>query len=511
MLGSDRFGPIYLAHDGEIDQDVVIRVFDGFAGREAEVLAALEALSERALGHRSIAQPLASGTTGERPYLVHRYLEGLTLHEFLARHGRQPFPEVVRRTTELADALDTAAEAGVHHGLFGPREVVFGADVTGITGLGLAQALGAAGVPVPGASPSRAADVRALALVAFQLATGQPYRGSFHPLGVVTGCDDDALRSAFEAAIADDGSRFPATALDFARSLAQALLPAASGAPTSAPGEDALRDMPLRREIDTVIDESPLPPWAAADPGEAAPSGPAPPPVDQDGRSHSAAVDGADGLLMAAAGDSEPREGSAMSARSAWPLTRVAAAAVVGAAVGFAAGFVTGRQGLQAPAPVDVADAASFSGGDEPGAAVPVPPAPGGAPAVAVEDRAAPTPVPPRPVEAPPPQPLSPPPPARGAAANSRTAPSSAPPPAGVRARPADAEPGPGALEVLSRPAGALVYVDGVLVGRTPLTLPEVGAGERAVRLDLPGHRPWATTVTVRAGERRRVAASLEP
>jgi hypothetical protein len=85
------------------------------------------------------------------------------------------------------------------------------------------------------------------------------------------------------------------------------------------------------------------------------------------------------------------------------------------------------------------------------------------------------------------------------------------------RSRPADArtrtprtESATGALFVDSHPAGAEVFVDDAPVGRTPLLLNDVRSGEHRVRLGLPGHRTWATSVDVIGGERTRVAASLE-
>jgi hypothetical protein len=67
-----------------------------------------------------------------------------------------------------------------------------------------------------------------------------------------------------------------------------------------------------------------------------------------------------------------------------------------------------------------------------------------------------------------------------------------------------------GTLVVDSRPAGAKVFLDGRGVGVTPLTLPEVSVGSHVIRLDLAGYRRWSTSIRVVAGERERVAASLE-
>jgi hypothetical protein len=67
-----------------------------------------------------------------------------------------------------------------------------------------------------------------------------------------------------------------------------------------------------------------------------------------------------------------------------------------------------------------------------------------------------------------------------------------------------------GALTVESRPPGASVFVDGKLVGTTPIQLPSVNAGEHAVRLEREGYRRWSSSVRVVAGEQNRVTASLE-
>ena len=69
---------------------------------------------------------------------------------------------------------------------------------------------------------------------------------------------------------------------------------------------------------------------------------------------------------------------------------------------------------------------------------------------------------------------------------------------------------GTGAIVVFSRPSGAEVFLDERLVGSTPLSLDEVAVGRHGVRIALPEHRAWATSVTVTPGTSHRVAASLE-
>lgn len=67
-----------------------------------------------------------------------------------------------------------------------------------------------------------------------------------------------------------------------------------------------------------------------------------------------------------------------------------------------------------------------------------------------------------------------------------------------------------GALAVESRPAGAMVFLDGKLAGTTPMALPSVTAGSHAIRLDYAGYRRWSASIRVVAGEQNRVTASLE-
>jgi len=66
-------------------------------------------------------------------------------------------------------------------------------------------------------------------------------------------------------------------------------------------------------------------------------------------------------------------------------------------------------------------------------------------------------------------------------------------------------------IHIVSRPTGATVVVDGQLIGTTPLLMGNVAVGQRTVRLEHDGYRPWTSVVLVTPGERARVTASMEP
>src|SRR5262249_27532657 len=73
-----------------------------------------------------------------------------------------------------------------------------------------------------------------------------------------------------------------------------------------------------------------------------------------------------------------------------------------------------------------------------------------------------------------------------------------APKPGSTQPAKADASPKPGSIQeaeagtiVLdSRPTGATAFVDGKAVGKTPVTVPGVKAGDHTVRFELAGHHP---------------------
>jgi hypothetical protein len=67
-----------------------------------------------------------------------------------------------------------------------------------------------------------------------------------------------------------------------------------------------------------------------------------------------------------------------------------------------------------------------------------------------------------------------------------------------------------GTLSIDSRPVGASVFIDGQLVGTTPLLLPHISPGTHVVRLQLAAHQDWRSTVQVVSDGMNRVTAALE-
>jgi hypothetical protein len=68
-----------------------------------------------------------------------------------------------------------------------------------------------------------------------------------------------------------------------------------------------------------------------------------------------------------------------------------------------------------------------------------------------------------------------------------------------------------GSLLVKSDPQGAAVSINGVVHGRTPLMIRDLGAGSRVVRLDMPGYERWSWAVAVVANKQTPVTVKLQP
>lgn len=67
-----------------------------------------------------------------------------------------------------------------------------------------------------------------------------------------------------------------------------------------------------------------------------------------------------------------------------------------------------------------------------------------------------------------------------------------------------------GTLEILSEPAGAVASVDGAQGGATPITDLKLKPGSHRLEITKDGFEPWSGSVSVEAGKKARVQASLK-
>lgn len=66
-----------------------------------------------------------------------------------------------------------------------------------------------------------------------------------------------------------------------------------------------------------------------------------------------------------------------------------------------------------------------------------------------------------------------------------------------------------GSLAIRSAPQGARVFVNGALVGSTPLDLNNLPVGSRAVRIEADGYEGWSASTRIVANQQTRMSATL--
>ncbi len=192
-IGHGAMGDIYLATDETLGREVVVKVL-------SERYAADEAITER-FKREGLAAARLSGESGAvtifdvgewegRPFIVMEHLGGGSLEERLAREGAQPPARVLAWLEQAAATLDSAHRHGVVHRDIKPANLLLDShDSLHVADFGIASAagldsmtltgtvLGTAGYLSPeqaqGERAGPASDLYALAVVAYELLSGQ--------------------------------------------------------------------------------------------------------------------------------------------------------------------------------------------------------------------------------------------------------------------------------------------------------------------------------------------------
>jgi hypothetical protein len=68
-----------------------------------------------------------------------------------------------------------------------------------------------------------------------------------------------------------------------------------------------------------------------------------------------------------------------------------------------------------------------------------------------------------------------------------------------------------GALTISSTPPGSEIYLDGVYMGTTPTTIPDVAGGSHILELRYRDYTPWSKSLEIRGGTTSYVDATLSP
>lgn len=192
-IGRGGMGDIYLATDTALGRTVVVKVL---GDRYADDVSVRERFTREALAAARLSGDPNTVTiydVGEHrghPFIVMQHLSGGSLAEVLSREGAQPPERVFRWLEEAAGALDSAHEKGVVHRDVKPANLMLdGEGHVHVADFGIASAagmdsltmtgtvLGTAGYLSPeqaqGERAGPASDRYALAVVAWELLTGE--------------------------------------------------------------------------------------------------------------------------------------------------------------------------------------------------------------------------------------------------------------------------------------------------------------------------------------------------
>jgi serine/threonine-protein kinase len=202
-IGRGGMATVYRARQESLRRDVAIKVLPDFFATDEQFRDrfAREAATIGRLRHPNIVTVFDFGEESGTPYIVTEFVDGKTLAARI--DSAMPFDEVLGILRPLASAIDYAHEHEVLHRDIKPSNVILDADGSPVlTDFGLSRIVGSmppltrTGLPIgtpeymapevsSGGPASPGADRYALAVMAFEMLTGQlPYRAEA-PLAVL--------------------------------------------------------------------------------------------------------------------------------------------------------------------------------------------------------------------------------------------------------------------------------------------------------------------------------------
>ncbi len=127
LIGGGGMGAVFRARDEQLDRTVAIKVIP-FVSDDPDLQRRFrnEAQSAAKLDHPRIARVFDVGSHDEWHYIVFEYIEGTNIRDLVMKNGALSIDEAVFNTSELAGALQHAADRGIVHRDIKPSNVLIG-------------------------------------------------------------------------------------------------------------------------------------------------------------------------------------------------------------------------------------------------------------------------------------------------------------------------------------------------------------------------------------------------
>ena len=139
-IGAGGMGEVYRARDTRLDRIVAIKVLPNHLATNTELRQRFEreARAVSSLNHPHICTLHDIGSQDGLDYLVMELIEGESLADRLLK-GPLPTEQVLRYSTQIADALDRAHRAGIVHRDLKPGNIMLTKSGTKLLDFGLAK------------------------------------------------------------------------------------------------------------------------------------------------------------------------------------------------------------------------------------------------------------------------------------------------------------------------------------------------------------------------------------
>ena len=132
IIGSGGMAEVYKAYCKKLNRFVAVKVLKNEFRSDEEFINRFNLESQAAAGisHSNIVSVYDVGCENDVHYIVMEFVEGITLKEYINRHGMLPWRQALDFSVQICDAMDHAHREGIVHRDIKPQNIMVTADNT---------------------------------------------------------------------------------------------------------------------------------------------------------------------------------------------------------------------------------------------------------------------------------------------------------------------------------------------------------------------------------------------